>query len=330
MTIARVRNRPGVHSEVVTRRHRSGRLVEIPVATIQGAKPGPTFVVMAGMHAGEYAGILAAQKLITTVEPARLTGRLIVLPVISTRAFMMRNMQLSPVDQREVHFYLPGSPEASYTEFLVDVLWSVIEDANFLIDMHAGEFAQALMSWVPVPMVGPKKVQDDSMAIAAGYRVEYIEPRYARERIPGLAAYLSERGIANVWAEIGRNGLPLPEHVALQYDGAIAAMQTFGMLPGTPPRPPHKHIGRRRAQINADMSGVWVSAVREGQIVEQGQLLGELRDYFGSVLKTYTAPFRGIVLYYWSSPAINHRRKPHGYEWHSGLISLASLAEDDR
>jgi hypothetical protein len=35
------------------------------------------------------------------------------------------------------------------------------------------------------------------------------------------------------------------------------------------------------------------------------------------------------VLYYWSSPAINHLRRPHGYAWHSGLVSLASLAEDE-
>jgi predicted deacylase len=323
------RSRSGVRTEIVTRRHRAGRTVEIPVATIDGARPGPIFVVMAGMHAGEYAGVLASQKLIRTVDPDRLTGRLIVVPVISTRAFMLRNMQLSPVDQREVHYYVPGTTDASYTEFLVDVLWSVVKEADFLIDMHAGEFAQALMPWVPVPMIGSKKVQADSMAIAEGFRVEYLERRFAKERIPGLAVYLSERGIANVWAEIGRNGLPLPEHIAMQYDGAIAAMQTFKMLPGKPARPPHKYIGRRRAMISARRSGVWHAAVKEGQIVEAGQLLGRLHDYFGNVLETYTAPFRGIVLYYWSSPAINHRRKPHGYTWHSGLVSLASLAEDE-
>jgi predicted deacylase len=322
--------RQSVVKEIVSRRHKSGRRVEIPVATLTGARDGPTFVMMAGMHAGEYAGILACQKLIQTVDPVRLSGRLVVIPVISTKAFMMRNMQLSPVDQREVHYYYPGTADGSYTEYLVDVLWSLVKNANYLIDMHAGEFAQALLPWVPVPMVGARKVQADSVAIADGYRVKYVEHRHVRERIPAFAIHLSEHGIANVWAEIGKNGFPIEEHVSLQYDGAVAALQTFGMLPGKSPRPPHTYIGARRTMISAEQSGVWKSAVTEGQVVEEGQPLGQLCDYFGTLLETYTAPFRGIVLYYWSSPAINHRRRPHGYAWHSGLVSLASLAEDDR
>jgi predicted deacylase len=44
--------------------------------------------VMSGMHAGEYSGILAAQKLISEVNPEELSGTLLVIPVISTRAFM--------------------------------------------------------------------------------------------------------------------------------------------------------------------------------------------------------------------------------------------------
>ena len=319
----------GVEKEVVRRTHRSGEVVEIPVASITGSKPGPTFAVTAGMHGGEYAGVLAAQKLVQTVKPDSLSGRLIVVPVISTQAFMMRNMQLSPVDEREVHYLIPGNPEGSYSEFLLDVLFSIIKEANYVIDMHAGEFAQALFPWVPVPMVGTQKVQDDSRAIAEGFRVPYLELRTRRDRIPPYAAFLAEKGIANVWSEIGKNGIPTPEDVAIQYDGVIAALQTFGMLPGKPARPLHKWIGGQRVQIIAEQSGVWHPAVKEGEIVEKGQFLGELTDYFGETLERYTAPFRGMVLYYWSSPAINHRRRPYGNDWHSGLVSLASLAEDE-
>ena len=320
---------PGIAKEIVSRAHTSGELVEIPVATITGQKSGPTFVVMAGMHAGEYAGILAAQKLIRDVKPENLTGRLIVMPVISTRAFMMRHMQLSPVDEREVHGLVPGTPDGTYSDFLIDVLYSIVKDANYLIDMHAGEFAQALYPWVPVPMIGSKKVQEDSRAIAEGFRVPYLELRTKPEMIPALARFFAEKGIANVWPEVGKNGLPEPEFVAIQYDGAIAALQTFGMLPGKPARPPHQWIGKKRVQITAGQSGVWHSAVKEGDIVSEGQFLGELQDYFGQTIERYTAPFRGIVLFYWSSPAINHTRRPHGSNWHSGLVSLASLAEDE-
>ena len=46
---------PGVRKALVQRTHHSGEDVEIPVAYIRGRPPGPTFAVVAGMHAGEYA-----------------------------------------------------------------------------------------------------------------------------------------------------------------------------------------------------------------------------------------------------------------------------------
>ncbi len=63
-------------------------------------------------------------------------------------------MQLNPVDQKEVHFIRPGNPYGTYSEMLMDKLFEIVKDSDFLIDLHAGEMAQALMSWVPVPMRG--------------------------------------------------------------------------------------------------------------------------------------------------------------------------------
>jgi hypothetical protein len=307
------------------RTHHTGYEVVIPIATITGDRDGPTFAVISGMHAGEYAGILAAQRLIQTVKPADLRGRLVVVPVISTKAFMMRNMQISPVDDREVHYYVPGNPQGSYTECLVDTLWQGIKGANYVIDMHAGEFAQALYAWVPVPMVGSAETNERSRAMAQGFRVPYIELRSNRTSVPQLAAMMADLGIANIWAEVGKNGLPNKEHIDIQYDGAIAALQTAGMLPGTPARPPQKLLTGRRYQINSDTSGVWHCAVRESDVVEKGQLLGHLTDYFGDTLREYHAPEKSLVLYYWSSPAINADRRPHGYDWHNALISLITV-----
>jgi predicted deacylase len=118
---------PGLEELLVTRTHSSGEEIEIPVARINGTRPGPMMTVMSGMHAGEYSGILAAQKLISEVNPEELSGTLLVIPVISTRAFMERNMQLNTVDQKEVHFIRPGNPEGTYSDMLIDTLFDVVK-----------------------------------------------------------------------------------------------------------------------------------------------------------------------------------------------------------
>ncbi len=312
-------------TEIIRRKFQGGSSLEIPVATIDGAASGPIFTVISGMHAGEYSGVLAAQRLIQTVDAGRMSGTLRVVPIVSTAAFLARSMQLSPIDEREVHFYAPGNPDGSYTEFQIDTLYSILRGSDFVIDMHSGEFAQALHPWVPVPMVGAPNVQEASRSLSMGYRVEYVELRREISSIPRLASYLADDGISNLWAEVGKNGLPDEEHIAIHHDGVIAAMQTVGMLPGLPERPPQKVVEGRRFQLNANQSGVWHSYVREGEIVETGQELGKITDYFGDTLEVYLAPERALVLYYWSSPAIDHTRRPHGYDWHAGLVSLLTL-----
>lgn len=283
---------PGVETGTLWRTHRGGETIEIPVACITGSRPGPTFAVTSGMHAGEYAGILAAQRLVQEVKPEELSGRLIVVPVISTRAFMMRSMQLSPVDDKEAHFCTHGNPEGSYTDLLIDSLFSIVESADFLIDLHAGEFAQALLPWVPVPMVGPAELQEASRRLALGFRVPYIELRSDPQSIPSLCIAFADAGIANIWVECGKNGIPTTHDIDVHYDGVIAAMQSVGMLAGEPARPEQIRLDGRRHQVNASRSGVWRPAVNEGDIVERGQPLGELTDYFGQSIERYTAPER--------------------------------------
>ncbi|MDA0676566.1 MAG: succinylglutamate desuccinylase/aspartoacylase family protein [Chloroflexi bacterium] len=320
-------SKPGRQEVIVTRQHHSGEMIEIPVAVITGAQPGPTFTVMSGMHAGEYSGILAAQRLVQAIRPDALKGRLIVIPVISTRAFMERNMQLNPVDQKELHFQRPGTPDGTYSECLADTLFSLVSGSSYLIDSHAGEIAQALYPWVPIPMVGPKLVQESSYNLALGFDVPYIEPRYEPATIPAFCLSLIEAGVANIWVEVGKQGVPTEKDTRIHYDGTIAALRTVGMLEGAPSRPAQKVLKGRGKQINSSQSGIFHPAIKEGDVVEPGQLLGRLTDYFGNVIAEYHAEKKSLILYYWSSPAINAERTPHGYNWHNGLIRLIELED---
>ena len=67
----------------------------------------------------------------------------------------------------------------------------------------------------------------------------------------------------------------------------------------------------------------WFKSLRTPQEFQVDQKC--TRHYFGATLEVYRAPARSLVLYYWSSRAINHTRRPHGYDWHAGLVSLIAL-----
>ena len=55
----------------------------IPVAVIRGPKSGPTLALVAGAHGTEYASIIALEKLIQELNPAEISGTVIIVPLVN-------------------------------------------------------------------------------------------------------------------------------------------------------------------------------------------------------------------------------------------------------
>ena len=53
------------------------------VAEIRGPKPGPTLALVAGAHGTEYASIIALEKLIQELNPAEISGTVIIVPLVN-------------------------------------------------------------------------------------------------------------------------------------------------------------------------------------------------------------------------------------------------------
>ena len=309
--------------------HHSGEELEIPVARIVGARSGPRFGVSAAMHAGEPSGVRAALRLWREIDPAQLSGELLIIPIMSTRAFFARSSQLSPVDQRELHFQPAGQPEGNYSEFQIDCVFNLLRDLDFHVDMHAGEYVQSLDPWVAFPESLDSQQQRDAWRLAGSFPVPYLDPR-SRENMPdGLPFALLGEGVVNIWTEIGQNGLQDSEAIESQYQGLMNALQRFDLLEGeAEPVSPKAVVGPRRWMLESEQTGYWRPFVQAGQQVRRGEPLGEMHELNGHPIEVITAPDDSIVQYVWTSPAINADRTPHGYTWHRGLLRLIEVRPD--
>jgi predicted deacylase len=63
---------------------------EWPYFAVVGAHDGPTFLLTAGIHAAEYTGILAAIRLGHDLQPADVTGTIVVIPLLNRPGFFER------------------------------------------------------------------------------------------------------------------------------------------------------------------------------------------------------------------------------------------------
>src|SRR5436305_3968551 len=117
-----------------------------PVISITGAKPGPVLFVNAGVHGGEYPAIEAVIRLSNTLDPKKIAGTVILMPVMNLPAFRARTPFVCPSDNVNPNRVFPGDPTGSYSEQMTHALMNeFVVHADAYVDLHGGDIPEALV-----------------------------------------------------------------------------------------------------------------------------------------------------------------------------------------
>src|SRR5262249_27668645 len=117
-----------------------------PVISVTGAKPGPVLFVNAGVHGGEYPAIEAVIRLGKTLDPKKISGTVILMPVLSLPAFRTRTAFVCPSDNVNPNRVFPGDPRGSYSEQMIfSLIHEFVVHADAYIDLHGGDIPEALV-----------------------------------------------------------------------------------------------------------------------------------------------------------------------------------------
>src|SRR5260370_30863011 len=79
----------------------------IPVVVVNGAKPGKVIALVSGAHATEYVSIIATEKLIAALDPAHITGTILLVPLINIQSFDQKVPHVNPVDNKRMNPFYP-------------------------------------------------------------------------------------------------------------------------------------------------------------------------------------------------------------------------------
>lgn len=272
--------------------------VEIPFGLVEGEKPGPCLLVTAGVHASEYCSIEAALRLMKR-SPAGLTGTILVLPILNMAGFRRRSIYVMPEDGRNLNRMFPGRPDGSVSERLADwLVTKVYPQADAYLDLHGGDLSEALE---PFSLFPSGSEASKALAVAFGLPVAvsaggegYTINAAGRLGVPSIIAEVSGNGL---WDEAGVDEMTAGIDRALHHLGMIAAAGR--------PRPPAPIRIVAMWVPAASTDGLWYPRKQLGDAVTAGEVLGEIRDIFGTVLETVKARDDGSLLYKLSSLAVN-------------------------
>ncbi len=167
---------------------------DIPVIVINGNKPGPKLALVAGSHGTEYASIIALERLAQSVDPASLSGTVIIVPLINIASFRQKVPHLNPVDGKNMNRLYPGKPDGTQTE---RASWAiakqVVEKSDYLIDLHGGDLDENLRRYSYWPKTGNATLDATSRAMVLAFGLDHIIIQSNQSASP-VRLHLSLRG----------------------------------------------------------------------------------------------------------------------------------------
>ncbi len=281
----------------------------IPVAVIHGAKPGPVLALVSGAHGTEYTSIIALEKLIGMLDPAEISGTVIIVPLVNIPSFEQKVPHVNPVDGKSMNRMYPGKMDGTQTDRASYLITKqVVEQCDHLIDYHGGDLDESLRPYSYWTTTGNAKQDQFSREMVLAFGLDHIIISADRPKDPNASRYLENtattRGKPSITVEAGHAGTVEPEDLAALVDGSIGVMRFLKMLPGTTAPIEHPVWVEKILTIASEQTGIFYPLVKRGTYVEQGMKVGYVTDYVGKTIFEARAPGAGVVLYICAVPSM--------------------------
>jgi hypothetical protein len=280
---------------------------EVPVVELTGTAGGPRLTVVAGVHGCEYAPMAAVRRWTASLARRDLHGTVVAVPVLNLPAFRARTPFVVPDDGKNLNRCFPGDPGGTLAQRLAHAAFTqLIAGSDALVDVHAGDLVEALEPFALYD-AGPSEARARELAVA--YGLGYIirqEPGPDRAVGGTTSAAAAETGIPAIIAEAGGCGLVEPAALDAHVRGLDGVLALLGMAAGQAGQPAREpaHL-RRFIWLRCAGEGWWEPAVRPGEQVARGQVLGTVSSLDGAqTLQTVTAPAAGVPMFVTTSPAV--------------------------
>jgi predicted deacylase len=256
--------------------HRSAYgTIPVPIAAVCGSVPGPTVLLLAGVHGDEYEGQAILAELIRTLDPADIRGRVLVLPMANFPA-AQAGLRTSPLDGGNLNRLFPGDPRGGPTAILAHYIeTALIAEADLVLDLHSGGTS---MRCAPCAMTAgdgasPDRDLRDRVLAALGLPVALLHPSDAEAGYTSSAA--ARAGKVQFTLELGGGGWIDPEIRQGAADGLMRALAAAGVYAGAASATrlaEHCHILMRERYVYAEEDGICEILTRAGDSVGAGRL----------------------------------------------------------
>lgn len=278
------------------------------VLVLNGIKDGPTVCLTAAVHGDELNGIEIVRRVLYNIDPQKLTGSIIGVPIVNLHGFRSGSRYLS--DRRDLNRFFPGDPEgSSASRIAYSFFHEVVSHCDMLIDLHTGSFRRTNLPQLRADLSYPK-VARLSRKMGA---IVVVQSKGAEGSLRRAA---TENGIPAVTLEAGAPHELKKSAVEYGVKSVESALDGLGLIN-------RRNFWERTSEpvyykstwVRSREGGILLSEVRLGQNVKQEDLLGAVTDPITNLRHEIRSPYTGRVI----GMALNQVMHPGYAAYHIGI-----------
>ncbi len=271
--------------------------IDIPIVVSRSKKPGPTLLLMGGMHGDEINGVEIVRRIIRQKLHRVEKGTTICIPILNVYGFLNFSRQVP--DGKDVNRSFPGSRNGSLaSQIAFHFRNEILPVIDFGLDFHTG--GARINNY---PQIRGQMDVEENRILAEAFGAKYIINSPFREK--SLRKEAAKQGKNILVYEAGESLRLRKNSIDEGINGALRVMQHLKMRMEAPqPNAPSIHISSS-SWLRSKAGGLYHSFVRPGEVVKKGQKVGIIAGPFGEFERSVKSRFDGHVIAVNNNPVVN-------------------------
>lgn len=286
-----------------------GIYIATPVLVVNGVEPGPTLCLTAALHGDELNGIETVRRVLYNLDPSKLKGAVIGVPIVNLQGFHASSRYLS--DRRDLNRFFPGDPNGSSASRLAySFFHEVIVHCSALVDLHTGSFFRTNLPQLRGDLNDPRVLElTKGFGSTVVVHSEGASGTLRRSAVEaGIPAVTLEAGGPSVLDEGSVNHSVKGIRTLINHLGMTTRFSLWG-----DPQPVYYNSVWQRAPVG----GIVFSRVALGQTVKKGDVLGTVTNPITNVRSRIVSSYNGRVI----GMALNQVVQPGFATHHIGIAA---------
>lgn len=272
-----------------------GSEISLPFAII-GKGSGKNVTIIAAQHGNEWNGAFTCQMLYQALDPEKMEGRVVLLPIANPPAFNQKS-RVSSLDDIDMNRVYGFAKKRKPTEHIASTIFEEFcLKADFVIDLHSGGPGE----YVPVVELIEKRRMNEAKSLNLGHLM-------LRKKDHGsLVPNCEKAGVGAFSIEAGQ-ALDLRHEFAQKItDGILNFLKHVRILKDEPATKEGQKVYEKKIIFPSQISGFFKSSVELLDQVKKRQELCQIWPLFSDNPKKVTSPVDGKIIYLRRERIINN------------------------